>query len=117
MPWSLFAGFNFLSGFRPFELETVAPLTDFDYDAVVCDPPFANFELSRLSDALVVLAGGDQKKLDAPLYIAYNSRREKALQQCFSAQRLERKLKLGYCSVKQKTQQHLWLYGPLSVAS
>ena len=84
---------------------------------VVCDPPFANFELPRLSSALRTLAGGHPGRFAAPLYIAYNSRREEALQACFAALALERKLKLGYCSVKQKTQQHLWLYGPAASSS
>ena len=104
--------FAFLRGFRSAELQSVVPLDDYEFDAVFCDPPFANFELTHLSDAIATLAGDDHMRSTAPLFIAYNARREEALKECFASQRLERKLKLRYCSVKERTQRHLWLYGP-----
>ena len=108
--------FAFLSGFRRFELDAPTPLTDYAFDAVFCDPPFANFGLDQLKETLRLLAPAPPSASAAasapPLYIAYNSRREGALLEEFAEQGLERICGLGYCSVKPKTQQHIFLYGP-----
>ena len=74
------------------------------------DPPFANFELLKLSAVIETLRPG--ASADVPLFIAYNSRREVELVGAFAAQRLQRMQPLGYLSVKAKTQRHLFLYGP-----
>ena len=106
--------FAFLPSFIRFELERppTRPL-EFEYDAIICDPPFANFELTQLHSALVQLAGGSAQKLAAPLYIAFNSKREEELKEAFGTyQALERMMPLGYESVKPKTQKGLFLYGP-----
>ena len=39
--------FSFLSGFRAFDLARPSAVAGFDYDAILCDPPFANFDLAR----------------------------------------------------------------------
>jgi EEF1A lysine methyltransferase 1 len=103
--------FSFLSAYRPFDLFNPTVLDD-AYDVILCDPPFANLDLDTLRTALDVMAPDAQSRA-APLYIAYNSRREDELLKAFGT--LERKLPLTYCSVKPKTQQYLYLYGPESV--
>jgi len=101
------------SRYRPFDLAKPTRIDGYAYDAVFCDPPFANLELETLRKALDGMAPNEQAR-SAPLFIAYNSRREQALLSVFAARQLERKMQLGYCSVKPKTQQHLCLYGPVS---
>ena len=83
---------------------------DARFDAVFCDPPFANIDLLRLRETIEVLRPGASE--DVPLYIAYNSRREEDLCSAFAAQGLERRRPLGYLSVKLKTQRQLFLYCP-----
>ena len=65
--------FGFLRSFRAFDLDAPAPL-DEAFDAVFCDPPFANIDLLQLRAAIEVLQPGASDSV--PLYIAYNSRRE-----------------------------------------
>ena len=102
--------FSFLSAYRPFVLDfSQSSSLDDAYDVILCDPPFANLDLDTLRTALDVMAPDAQSRA-APLYIAYNSRREEELLAAFGT--LERKLPLTYCSVKPKTQQYLYLYGP-----
>ena len=107
--------FAFLPGFRPFDLHnpaaTAPALAGYAHDVVICDPPFANVEIPTLRAALDALAP-DEARRAAPLYVAFNARREGALRAAFATQNLERKGRLGYCSVKRKTAQHLFLYGP-----
>ena len=107
--------FGFLSGYRHFEFEHPAPISDYEYDVVLCDPPFANLPLDDLRVALESLAVDDESRA-APLYIAYNARREAALLEAFPG--LERKSSaLGYESVKSRTQQQIILYGSTCAAS
>lgn len=106
--------FAFLSAFQAFDLDRPSRLEE-PFDAIVCDPPFANFELPRLRAAIEALRPGASE--DVPLFIAYNSRREAELQAAFGAQQLRRLRPLGYMSVKPKTQRHLFLYGPAGVPS
>mmetsp|Transcript_29796 Transcript_29796/g.65142 ORF Transcript_29796/g.65142 Transcript_29796/m.65142 type:complete len:298 (-) Transcript_29796:152-1045(-) len=103
--------FSFLPGFQEFDLAQPCAL-DFSYDAVFCDPPFANFDLHQLRKTLATISGSSEQNRAAALYIAYNSRREAKLYNAFSEWRLRRVLSLGYCSVKSKTQRHIHLYGP-----
>ena len=65
--------FGFLRSFRAFDLDSPSPL-DEAFDAVFCDPPFANIDLLQLRAAIEVLQPGASDSV--PLYIAYNSRRE-----------------------------------------
>lgn len=106
--------FAFLPGFRPFDLDRPSAVDDFAYDAVLCDPPFANFDLARLRHVLDVLAGADEARRAAPLYLAFNARREEAIRAAFGEDELVRwgDGPLGYTSVKASTQQHIHLYGP-----
>ena len=107
--------FGFLSGYRHFEFEHPAPISDYEYDVVLCDPPFANLPLDDLRVALESLAVDDESRA-APLYVAYNARREAALLEAFPG--LERKSSaLGYESVKSRTQQQIILYGSTCAAS
>ena len=107
--------FGFLSGYRSFEFEHPAPVSsEYKYDVVLCDPPFANLPLDELRVALERLADDDESRA-APLYIAYNARREAALLETFPG--LERKsAALGYESVKSTTQQQIILYGSIGAA-
>ena len=107
--------FSFLTHFQPFDLFNPTRVTEYKYDAIFCDPPFSNLELAVLRDALDVMPGCAASR-EAPLYIAYNSRREAELLRYLDRFQLEKMHPLTYCSVKAKTQQHLWLYGPHSDA-
>ena len=115
--------FEYLSGFRAFDLD--APdrraVSDYSYDCVLCDPPFANFELARLRHVLDVLAGDDEQRRRAPLYLCHNARREEAIETAFagSGRRLVRweRGPLGYASVKASTQQHIHLYCEVQAAA
>lgn len=111
--------FAFLPNFRSLDLEAPTTLASVDeYDAVLCDPPFANFELANLRKVLDVLAGDDAARRAAPLYLCYNSRRETAIAEAFLGSGRElvrweggkRGGALGYTSVKPSTQQHIRLY-------
>jgi len=101
--------FSFLHSFQHFDLATPKRVNGYDYDAVFMDPPFANLDLALLRRALATLAHPAHQ---APLYIAYNERREEDLLHMFPEQNLVRLMPLGYCSVKPRTQRHIWLYGP-----
>ena len=46
--------FSFLSSFRAFDLEAPAPLGE-PFDAIFCDPPFANIDLLQLRQTIEVL--------------------------------------------------------------
>ena len=75
--------FAFLRGFRPFDLHnpaaTAPALAGYAHDVVICDPPFANVEIPTLRAALDALAP-DEARRAAPLYVAFNARREGALE-------------------------------------
>ena len=102
-----------MRSFRRFDLEQPDPeaVAGFAFDCVLCDPPFANFELARLRDVLAALGAAD-----APLYLCYNSKREAAVIDAFAGSgcelvRLEGS-PLAYTSVKASTQSRIVLYGP-----
>ena len=105
--------FRFLSGFQSFDLDRPEAVSDFEYDCVLCDPPFANFELARLREVLDALAGGDAKRRTVPLYLCYNAKREASIAKAFHDRQLTRlgNGPLGYASVKRATQQQIHLYG------
>lgn len=85
----------------------------FDYDAVFCDPPFANVNLRALRDVVDLLARTETQRR-APLYLAFLSDREDEVFRAFNPKYdLERKPPaLGYRSVKAETQARIFLYGP-----
>ena len=85
----------------------------FDYDAVFCDPPFANVDLAKLRAVVDLLACTESQK-KAPLYLAFLGDREDEVFRHFNpAYDLERKPPaLGYVSVKAETQARIFLYGP-----
>jgi hypothetical protein len=103
--------FDFLSGYRPFSLMEPYLITNFDFDAVFIDPPFANVTPNQVARCLKLL-GADK----VPLYVAYNARREDSLLSAMNAldsPDLERKWRLGYREgVSFDTQDSIWLYGP-----
>lgn len=97
--------------FRRFELSQPRQAR-FDYDAVFCDPPFANVALADLRRVVDLLAATPDQAA-APLWLAYPGDREEAVLEAFDGYTLERKPPaLGYRSVKEKTQQRIFLYGP-----
>ena len=100
--------FHFLN-FRYFDLHQPKPVTDYEFDAVFCDPPFANLDLCSLKVSLDMLGCGDSKA-GVPLFLAYNSRREDELFDIFEEYKLRREWCLGYLSVRERTQRHLYLY-------
>lgn len=106
--------FAFLPHFRRFDLDAPTAVDGYAYDAVLCDPPFANFDLGRLRRVLEVLAGGDPLRAASPLYLCHNERREAALRDAFagSGRQLARLAPVGYSSVKESTQRSIRLYGP-----
>ena len=85
----------------------------FDYDAVFCDPPFANVDLRALRNVIDLLAFTETQRR-APLYLAFLSDREDEVFRAFNPEYdLERKPPaLGYRSVKAETQARIFLYGP-----
>ena len=103
--------FDFLSGYRPFSLMEPYLITNFDFDAVFIDPPFANVTPEQVARCLRLM-GADK----VPLFVAYNSRREEALLNAMNAldgPNLERKWSLSYREgVSLDTQDSIWLYGP-----
>jgi hypothetical protein len=105
--------FSFLKGFREFSLAEPY-LVDESYDAIFCDPPFANVTPQQLVKCLRLMAPS-RKQASVPLYIAYNSIRENALLEAFKeypGPQLERKFGLTYRSVREDTQKCIYLYGP-----
>ena len=104
--------FHFLSGYRQFSLTEPYLITDYNYDAVFIDPPFANVTPRQVARCLRLMAADN-----VPLYIAYNSRREDELLESMNAldsPNLERKWPLAYREgVGMETQDSIWLYGPV----
>ena len=97
--------------FRQFELSQPRQMR-FQYDAVFVDPPFANVELADLRRTVDLLAA-NETQAKAPVYLAFISDREDAVMDAFHGYGLERKgAALGYHSVKQSTQERIFLYGP-----
>ena len=112
--------FSFLQGFRRFDIENAESqcdcVNDYDYDAIIVDPPFANIDLQRLRQVLELLESSSadacdrQRRSRAPVYFAFNSKREEELLETFADFHLEAKSSLGYSSVSAKTQKWLFLY-------
>ena len=103
--------FSFLRGFQRWDLKNTADVARVGNglpDVVFCDPPFANFPLRQLRDAIDVLAPR------APLYLAYNVQREEEVQRAFDGWHhvLDNLGPLGYESVKPTTQRQIVLFGP-----
>lgn len=97
--------------FKQFELSQPRQMR-FPYDVVFCDPPFANVALPELHRTVKLLASTPEQAA-APLWMAFISDREEAVMETFEEYNLERKPPaLGYRSVKQGTQERIFLYGP-----
>ena len=97
--------------FKQFELSQPRQMR-FEYDVVFCDPPFANVALTDLRRTIDLLAATPEQAR-APLWMAFISDREAAVMEAFEGYNLERKPPaLGYRSVKQGTQEKIFLYGP-----
>ena len=100
--------------FKRFELSQPRLVgATFDYDAVFCDPPFANVDLRKLRNVVDLLACTETQRR-APLYVAFLGDREHEVFRAFNPEYgLERKPPaLGYVSVKAETQARIFLYGP-----
>lgn len=107
---------DFLDHYQRFSLTEPYLITNYKYDAVFVDPPFANVTPQQLAQCLSLMAP-DRERATTPLFVAYNSRREEALLQALHEQldcpRLGRLFSLGYREgVKDTTQDTIWLYGP-----
>jgi len=105
--------FNFLDGFQEFSLTEPHLVTDYDFDAVFIDPPFANVTPDQVARCLRLM-GANQ----VPLWVAYNSRREEKLLGALNkldCPDLEPKWQLSYKEgVSSNTQDSIWLYGPVN---
>ncbi len=105
--------FNFLDGFQEFSLTEPHLITDYDFDAVFIDPPFANVTPDQVARCLSLM-GANQ----VPLWVAYNSRREEKLLEALNkldCPDLEPKWQLSYKEgVSSNTQDSIWLYGPVN---
>ena len=106
--------FNFLTSYEEFSLTEPHLITDFDFDAVFIDPPFANITPDQVARCLKLM-GADQ----VPLWVAYNSKREEKLLDALNrlpCSDLEPKFQLSYKEgVSSETQDSIWLYGPVNV--
>mmetsp|Transcript_6067 Transcript_6067/g.9931 ORF Transcript_6067/g.9931 Transcript_6067/m.9931 type:complete len:254 (+) Transcript_6067:122-883(+) len=105
--------FNFLDGFQEFSLTEPHLITDYDFDAVFIDPPFANVTPDQVARCLELI-GANQ----VPLWVAYNSRREEKLLGALNkldCPDLEPKWQLSYKEgVSSNTQDSIWFYGPVN---
>lgn len=103
--------FNFLTSYEEFSLTEPHLITDYDFDAVFIDPPFANVTPDQVARCLKLM-GADQ----VPLWVAYNSKREEKLLDALNrlpCSDLEPKFQLSYKEgVSSETQDSIWLYGP-----
>lgn len=103
--------FHFLEGFQEFSLTEPHLITNYDFDAVFIDPPFANVTPDQVARCLNLM-GADQ----VPLWVAYNSKREEKLLDALNkldCPDLEPKWQLSYKEgVSSDTQDSIWLYGP-----
>ena len=106
--------FNFLTSYEEFSLTEPHLITDYDFDAVFIDPPFANVTPDQVARCLKLM-GADQ----VPLWVAYNSKREEKLLDALNSlplgSDLEPKFQLSYKEgVSSETQDSIWLYGPVN---
>jgi 16S rRNA G966 N2-methylase RsmD len=97
--------------FKQFELTEPRQLR-FPYDVVFCDPPFSNVEMRSLRRTIDLLAATDAQRA-SPVWLCFVRDREDELLDAFEGYDLERKPPaLGYMSVKEETQERIFLYGP-----
>ncbi len=105
--------FNFLDGFQEFSLTEPHLITDYDFDAVFIDPPFANVTPDQVARCLKLMGANE-----VPLWVAYNSRREEKLLEALNkldCPDLVPKWQLSYKEgVSSNTQDSIWLYGPVT---
>lgn len=105
--------FNFLTSYEEFSLTEPHLITDYDFDSVFIDPPFANVTPDQVARCLKLM-GADQ----VPLWVAYNSKREEKLLDALNRLQcsdLEPKFQLSYKEgVSSETQDSIWLYGPVN---
>jgi hypothetical protein len=106
--------FNFLTSYEEFSLTEPHLITDYEFDAVFIDPPFANVTPDQVARCLKLM-GADQ----VPLWVAYNSKREEKLLDALNSlplgSDLEPKFQLSYKEgVSSETQDSIWLYGPVN---
>lgn len=82
------------------------------HDLLMCDPPFANVELTRLVDTLDLLVATAMVPSPEPaLALCYTSSRDSALKSSFAAYDLQAVgAPLGYRSVSTATQSRIRLY-------
>ena len=103
--------FNFLFGYESFSLTEPHLISDYEFDAVFIDPPFANVTPRQVARCLRLIAADK-----VPLWVAYNSRREEKLLEALNSldcPDLEPKWSLSYKEgVSVNTQDSIWLYGP-----
>lgn len=103
--------FNFLSGYESFSLLEPHWIRDYEFDAVFIDPPFANVTPADVARCLRLMAADK-----VPLWVAYNSRREKKLLEVMNTldcPNLVPKWRLSYKEgVSEDMQGSIWLYGP-----
>ena len=97
--------------FKQFELTEPRQLR-FPYDVVFCDPPFSNVEMRSLRRTIDLLAATEAQRA-SPVWLCFVRDREDELLDAFEGYDLERKPPaLGYMSVKEETQERIFLYGP-----
>lgn len=106
--------FDFLNGFEEFSLMEPHLITDYEFDAVFIDPPFANVTPEQVARCLKLMSADK-----VPLWVAYNSKREDKLLDVMNELEcpdLEPKWRLSYKEgVSEDTQNSIWLYGPEQV--
>ena len=110
--------FEFLPNYQEFDLNqpSLAGISKYQYDAVFIDPPFANVTPDQLVRCLRLIAT-TKERLQADIYIAYNSRREEQLIAAFDklpCPALQRLWPLQYKSVRDGMKEQIFLYGPIS---
>ena len=102
--------FSHLSGWQRWDLQKPELVFE-DFDAILCDPPFANVTLPELVRAVDLLAAGSART--PAVYFAYIDTREDDLLAAFAHHGLSRRFgPLGYRTVKASTQARIAWYGP-----
>ena len=107
--------FKFLKRFKEFSLTEPFLITSFAYDSIFIDPPFANVTPSQLVRCMKLT--GKKERLSAPIFIAYNSKREEELIAAFDelpCPPLTRLWRLDYRSVREED-MNICLYGPNTI--
>jgi hypothetical protein len=102
--------FQHLAGWQRWDLQKPELVFE-DFDAILCDPPFANVTLPELVRAIDLLAAGAARP--PAVHLAYIDTREPSLLRAFTHHGLTRRFgPLGYRSVKAETQARIAWYGP-----